>query len=299
MRVYGALAAGIVAVSLAAIFIRLALDTGVPPQLIAGARLTIATLVLTPFVLLNHRERLRLLSREELRLALISGVFLAVHFLSWISSIGHTSILISVVLVSTGPIWVALLEWIFLKTRLPRTVIFGLVLTLIGAMLVGFPTNTDQLSQTQGNPLLGAVLSIIGAIAFAVYLIIGRKLRAEMPLLPYIWLVYGCAAITLILVLILTQTPVTGYKPESYLLMLGVALLPQLIGHTSFNYAVGYLPATVVGIIGQAEPIGSALIALVVLQEVPGPIALIGSLFILVGVIRVSLGQSTKQADSN
>src|SRR5690349_12796544 len=172
LRVYGALAAGIVAVSLAAIFIRLSLDLGVPPQLIAGARLTIATLVLTPFVLLNHRERLRLLSRQELQLALVSGFFLAVHFLSWITSIGHTSILISVVLVSTGPIWVALLEWIFLKAKLPRTVIIGLVLTLIGAMLVGFPTDTAQLSQTHGNPLLGAVLSIIGAIAFAVYLII-------------------------------------------------------------------------------------------------------------------------------
>jgi drug/metabolite transporter (DMT)-like permease len=297
MRVYGALAAGIVAVSLAAIFIRLALNNGVPPQLVAGARLTIAALVLTPFALIRHRDDLRQLTGEKLRLAAVSGVFLAIHFLSWISSIGHTSILISVVLVSTGPIWVAILEWAFLKARLPRAVIVGLVLTLIGGMLVAFPTDTTQV-QAQGNPLLGAVLSIVGAVAFAVYLIIGRKLRAEMSLIPYIWLVYGCAAITLIIVLILTQTPVTGYTPESYLLMLAVALIPQLIGHTSFNYAVGYLPATVVGIIGQAEPIGSAVFALFLFQEVPGVVALIGSLFILVGVIRVSLGQSQQQVDS-
>jgi drug/metabolite transporter (DMT)-like permease len=230
----------------------------------------------------------------ELRLVLMSGVFLALHFLAWISSIGQTSILVSVVLVSTGPIWVALLEWIFLRVRLPSAVLIGLGLTLVGGMLVGFPSDTNALTQSDGNPLLGAVLSVLGAIAIAVYLIIGRKLRAEMALLPYIWLVYGCAAITLIIVLLITQTPITGYSTQSYAWVLCVALVPQLIGHTSFNYALRYLPATLVGVIGQTEPIGSAIFAIIVFQEVPSGLALVGSLVILVGVIGASISQSKK-----
>ncbi len=293
LSVYGVLAAGIIAVSLAAIFIRLAQQDGVPSLLIAGARMTIASLMLTPFSLYKHSERLRQLTRKELGLAALSGVFLALHFVTWITSLERRTVLISVVLVSTGPIWVALLERFFLGTQIARAVLVGLGATVIGGVLIAFGGSGD-LSALGRNPTLGSLLALLGAIALAVYLIIGRKLRAEMPLLPYIWLVYGCAAVTLIIVLIVTQTPITGYPSQSYLWMLCIALLPQLIGHTSFNYALRYLPATVVGVIGQMEPIGSSIIALFVFREAPGTVALIGSLFILAGVIAASLGQSQK-----
>jgi len=293
LRVYGVLAAGIIAISMAAIFIRLAQQDGVPSLLIAGARLTIASLLLTPFVLRGHWESLSKLTRSELGFAALSGVFLALHFVTWITSLEYTTVLISVVLVSTGPIWVALLERFFLGTSIPGAVLIGLGATVFGGVLIALASGGD-LSAMGSNPMLGSILALGGAMALAIYLIVGRKLRADIPLLPYIWLVYGFAAITLIVVLLLTRTPITGYPADSYLWLVCVALLPQLVGHTSFNYALKYLPATLVGVIGQTEPIGSSLMAMIAFNEVPGGLALVGSLCILAGVVGASLGQTRK-----
>ncbi|NWF68173.1 MAG: DMT family transporter [Chloroflexi bacterium] len=293
LSVFIALGCGILAISLASIFIRLAQDSGVPSLLIAGARLAIATLLLTPFVLRRHGERLRQLTRAEMGLAALSGVFLALHFATWISSLEYTSVLISVVLVTTSPIWAALLERLFLGARLQRAVLIGLAIVIVGGVVVALPAGGENVT-VGSNPLLGGVLSLLGAVTVAAYLIIGRKVRAEMPLLPYIWLVYGCAALTLIVILLLLRVPLVGYVPESYLWMLALALLPQLVGHTSFNYALRYLPATLVGVISQMEPIGSAIMAFIIFQEFPGILAIGGGALILAGVLIATLGQTQK-----
>ena len=131
-RVYLVLLAGLMAVSLGAIFARLAQDAGLPSLLIAAGRLTISALLLTPFVLIRHRAPLRELGRRDLTLAAGAGLFLALHFATWIASLEYTSVLISVVLVSTGPLWVALLEVVFLHARLNRLIVVGLGVAFAG-----------------------------------------------------------------------------------------------------------------------------------------------------------------------
>jgi len=288
---------GVLAISSSAIFIRLAQNDGVPSLAIAAVRLSLAALLLTPLVWARYSHVLRRLTRADLGLAIASGFFLALHFVTWVSSLEYTSVLISVVFVTTGPLWVALLEMLLLRTHLPRLVGLGLIVAILGGIMIGLG-GADSV-QAGSNDLLGAALSLSGAITIAMYFIIGRKLRAGLPLLPYIWLVYSCAAIFLMLGVLLTATPLLGYSFNAYLWLVALAIFPQLVGHTSLNYAIAYLPATLVSMITQLEPIGSAALALLLFRESPQPVQIIGSITILAGVLLASRGQSDAPKEAN
>ncbi len=279
-QVYAILFTGVVATSFAAIFIRYAEDGGMPPALIAAGRLTISALILTPLAL-RHRAEIERLTRSDLLLAAASGLLLAIHFATWIASLEYTSILISVVLVGTSPLWSALFELIFLHAHLHRFVLIGLGIGFAGGLVIGLAGSGSD----TGTSALGSVLALAGAMAFAFYLVIGRKLRARLSLTPYIWLVYGFAAIFLLVLLIGSGTPVTGYAPIGYLMIVLLALVPQLIGHSSFNYSLRYLSATLVGISTQMEPIFSAAAAYLLFGEVPLPLQIVGSAAVLLGVV--------------
>lgn len=274
---------GVLATSFAAIFIRFAHSEGIPSLAIAAGRLTLAALALTPFALRQHIPALRALTRGELLLAAISGVLLAVHFASWIASLEYTSVLVSVVLVCTSPLWVALLERLAFQVRLHPPVLAGLVIAIAGGVLIG-AGGSDSAAPGRA-PVLGGLLALAGAVAMACYLVIGRKLRAKLPLLPYVWLVYGCAALALLAAVALTQTPLAGYSSQGYLWIVLLALVPQLIGHSSLNYALRYLSATYVSIATQMEPIGSAIAAFLFFGEQPAALQIVGSAAILAGVI--------------
>ena len=297
VRAYGVLALGVGAISLAAIFIRFAHGEGMPSILIAAARLSIAALVLTPVALRRYWGHVRRLSRADFGLAMLAGVFLAAHFAAWVTSLEHTTVLISVVLVTTSPLWVGLLEVVFLKERLTRPIVAGLFVALAGGVIIGLP-GADAIMPVDGNPLLGSGLSLFGAMAVAVYLIIGRKLRRDLPLVPYIWLVYGCASLVLVVVVLLTGTRVAGYSGTGYVFLVALALVPQLTGHSSLNYALGYLPATYVSLSTQLEPVGSAIIAFFLFHEVPAAQQMVGSAVIVVGVMLATWGQQVRQRNS-
>ena len=282
--------AGVLAISSSAIFIRLAQNEGIPSIVIAAVRLSLAALLLTPFVWARHAHTLRQLSRTDLGLALVAGFFLALHFITWVSSLEYTSVLISVVFVTTGPIWVALFEVMLLRTRLPRIVGVGLLIAILGGAMIGLG-GADS-STTGSNDFLGATLSLLGAITVSLYFIIGRKLRTGLSLLPYIWLVYSCAGVFLMLGVLFTGASLVGYTSTGYLWLLALAIFPQLVGHTSLNYAIAYLPATLVSMITQLEPIGSAFIALILFRETPQIVQIVGSLVILAGVILAIRGQA-------
>ena len=289
LRVFTFLAFGVFAASMSSILIRFAQLDGLPSLLIAAGRLTLSALVLAPFALTRHRADLARLRGLDFLMAGAAGMMLAIHFATWITSLEYTSVLISVVFVTTGPLWVALLEFTFLRVRIKQIVIVGLVVAVAGGILIGV---TGTPSTTSGsNPLLGGALALMGAIAFAIYLVIGRKVRAKLPLLPYIWLVYSITALFLIVMLLSTATPVTGFPTSGYLAIVLLAIFPQMIGHTSFNYALRYVSATFVSIASQLEPIGSALVAFIVFQELPTEWQLIGSAAIVLGVVLASLGQ--------
>ena len=288
-----ALLIAILAVSTASIFIRFAQMDGAPSLVIAALRLSFATLLLSPLAITRHRDELHNLTRAELSLGLVSGLFLAVHFATWISSLEYTSVASSVVFVSTGPLWVALLSPMLLNERLTRAAIIGLGLALLGGTVIGLADactwsgglQCPDLSQVmQGRAMWGNFLALAGAWAVTGYLIIGRKLRAKLSLIPYIFVVYGMAAIGLIVLMIVAGQLPLGYETKTYGWIFLLAAIPQLIGHSTYNWALRYLPAAFVAVTTLGEPIGSAILAFFILNERPTIAIVIGGALILLGI---------------
>ncbi|CAG1014860.1 hypothetical protein ANAEL_05099 [Anaerolineales bacterium] len=292
-----AILVAILSVSTASIFIRFAQGDGAPSLVIAALRLTFATLILAPIALSKHRDELKRFTRTEILSGFFSGIFLALHFATWISSLEYTSVASSVVFVSTGPLWVALLSPMLLKENLARTAIIGLGLSLAGGAIIGLsdacvwdsglscPALQDVL---QGRSMLGNLLALAGAWTVTGYLIIGRKLRTTISLIPYIFMVYGFAAVVLIVIMFASGSSPFGFAPKTYGWIFLLAALPQLVGHSTYNWALKYLPAALVAVTTLGEPIGSAILAFFILNETPGMATLVGGVFILTGIYLAS-----------
>ena len=282
----------IIAVSTGSIFVRFA-QLEAPSLVIAALRLGFAVVVIAPFAIVRYRGELRKLTRRDLLLAVLSGLFLAVHFAAWITSLEYTSIVSSVVLVSTGPLWVALFSPLFLKEQISRPVLIGMLLALIGGTVVALG-DSCQISGglvcpslsgfLHGEALLGNFLALVGAWAVAGYLMIGRRLRSGMALIPYIFLVYGVAAVALCTAMLVAGQRPVGFSGMTYVWILLLALVPQLIGHSIFNWVLRYLPTTLVAITTLGEPVGSAVLAYFILQEIPASLTLFGGFLILAGI---------------
>lgn len=283
----------VTAISTASIFIRFAQADGAASLVIAAVRLTIASLILTPLAWTRHRDELKGLSRRDVLLGVVAGFFLAIHFATWISSLEYTSIASSVVFVSTGPLWVAILSPIFLNERLTRASIIGLALALVGGTAIGLSDactfqngiQCPELNQIlQGRVMWGNFLALCGAWAVSGYLLIGRKVRVKMSLIPYIFLVYGISAILLIFLMVAAGQSPFGYSLQTYGWIFLLAVIPQLIGHSTFNWLLKYLSATLVAVTSLAEPIGSATLAYFLLKESPSWGVAAGGALILVGI---------------
>jgi drug/metabolite transporter (DMT)-like permease len=290
-RALAVLGVGLLAVSTGALFIRFAQTAGVPSLAIAAVRLTLSTLVLLPIAALQHGATIRALPARSWVLVALSGFFLALHFASWITSLEYTTITNSAVLVSVSPIFVALIARAFLREPIGVLTWIGLLVAIAGSVLIALgdactsPTGCAALSgSAAGGSLLGDGLALAGAAAVAVYLVIGRRLRQYLDLVPYITLTYGAAALTLLAFCLATATPLTGYPPLAYLWLFLLALVPQTIGHTSFNWALKHLPTTFVSVATMGEPILASLLALVILGESPTPIKMLGGVIVLVGI---------------
>jgi drug/metabolite transporter (DMT)-like permease len=293
-----ALAFGILAVSTASIFIRFA-QQDAPSLTIAALRLIFASLVLAPLALFRKNQEMRGLSKPAFGLLFLSGLFLAFHFATWITSLEYTSVASSVVLVQTTPLWVALFSFIFLRERISRYVGIGLALALAGGAVVGM-ANACRISSTgvacesigqvfQGRALLGNSLALAGAIFASGYLIIGRRMRASLSLTSYTFIVYGSSAVILLIAVLFARQPLTGLQPNVYLWCLALALIPQLLGHSSFNWALGYLSTTFVSIALLGEPVGSIILAFLILKQSPSALELTGGVLILAGIYMTSL----------
>jgi drug/metabolite transporter (DMT)-like permease len=301
-----ALAFGLLAVSTASIFIRYA-QKDVPSLVISAWRLVIATLVLSPIALTRRRAELSSLSRRELGLALLSGFFLALHFATWISSLEYTSVASSVVLVTTTPLWVALLAPFTIKEPVRRLVLIGMVLALVGGVIIGLSDSCAWVGGSldcpslaefvRGQAFFGDLLALTGAWMAAGYLIIGRRLRAKTSLLSYIFVVYGMAAVVLSAIMFGAGEKPFGYPPVTYVWFILLALMPQLIGHSTYNWALGYLSAAIVSIAMLGEPVGSTILAYIILRETPGVIKIFGAILILAGIY-VASQSDTKGAKS-
>ena len=283
---------GVAVVSTASILIRFAQADGASSAVIAAGRLAIAALLMAPYTLSRAGSELLRIKQKDLLLCAASGLLLAVHFWTWIASLEHTSVANSTVLVTTNPIWVALLSAWLLREKPAHAQIAGIGLTLAGTLLIFLADNAH--SGAARAPVLGNSLALLGAFAASGYLLIGRGLRSNLSLLAYVWLTYSFAAIALVIAALAGGETFTGVSSGAWLLIAALALGPQLFGHTSFNWALRRLSATFVALSILGEPIGSALLAWWLLDEGFVPLQLAGFLALLVGIFVAARAERTE-----
>ena len=277
---------GILGVSLAAIWIRLAVDLVNPNNkvgfslFLAASRLIVAALILLP----NWKNfKLVQIKSTAFVYAIAAGVCLALHFATWITSLAYTSIAASTVLVTTTPIWVGLFSWWWYREKLTWRNIAGIAIASIGGIVLA--TADSSAADNYSNPNLGNVLALIGAIMSSLYIIFGSQAqRRGFSIGNYIAIAYSTAALCLLPLPLLYDTSYLGYTPLVYLYVFLMALMSQVIGHTSFNWAVRWISPTLVSLSLLFEPVIASLVAVVVFKEIPTIGLLLGGVIILTGI---------------
>lgn len=269
------------AISFGGILARLAQGAGVPSLSIAAWRLGFATLVATPFALAALRQAQSYTSRQ-LGLGLAAGLCLAAHFGTWISSLEYTSVASSTALVTTNPLWIGLASFVLFGERPGRAMLAGIALSLAGSFLI-FLSDSQQ-AASGNDSLLGNALALIGSWCFSAYLMIGRRLRASLSLTLYIWLAYGIAALFLFGATAALDQPVLDFSSLGWLALIGMALGPQLVGHTSYNWALKHVSPAFVAVVTLGEPVGCALMAYLFFGETLAPLQAVGFGLLLVGI---------------
>lgn len=280
--VYWMLFVGVLSLSASAILIRLASEG--PALAIASWRTGIAVVLLAPFALRRVPSELRRLARGDWALVTSAGVLLGLHFVTWIESLYHTTVASSTVLVTTSPIFIAVLGYFFLRERLAPRVVLAIAIAIAGSLLIALGDAAGENLGRGSNPLLGNSLALSAALLVSVYLLIGRVLRQRVSWLGYVFPLYVVASTTIVAVTVLSGVPLTGYSIGFYALCASMAVFPQIIGHGSFNYALKYFPAAILGLLTLVEPVIASIAAFVLFGEVPYWMAFLGMVLVLSGV---------------
>jgi len=277
LRLIVVLSVGLCCVSTGGVLVRLAGDAS--SLVIAFYRLLWASIILLPFYLLQAKGR-----HQWTLLHLWAGLSLALHFGFWIASVKLTSIAVSVLLVNTSPVLVATVSHFYLGERLRPRGAIGIGLSFAGGVVLVW-----QDLQRIGD-WRGAFLAVLGAVAFAAYLLIGRRLRSQLSLFSYVYPTYLVAMVSLALTVLATGLPLRGFSGTTWSALLLLGLVPQCIGHTSYNWALRYLPATVVSTLILMEPVLATVAAWLFLGEGITLEVLAGGVLLGAGIILVTKG---------
>ena len=253
---------------------------------IAAYRLLFAAVLLAPFAFTVAVRALRkFIGRDWLRIA-AAGILLAIHFAAWISSLAYTSVASSVALVTSHPLWVALLGYLLAGDRAGRLTLFGISLTMAGAAAILW---SDQTTGIGAAPLLGNLLAIVGAVSVAGYILLARSMRSVIGTMGYVWVVYSIAALLLVIGAAAAGSLVSALSVAGLTFVLAMAVGPQLIGHTAINYAARHVRPTLVSVAILGEPVLSAAFAWVLLGESVAPLQLCGFAITLCGILCCAL----------
>ncbi len=261
--------------SFAAIFIRF---SNVHPIGIAFYRMLFSSIILLIFVY-PYLEEIKGLGKQDWIILFTTGFFLAVHFAAWISSLSFTTVASSVILVSAHPLIVTWIGGWYLDEKAPIQIYAGIFIALAGVFLMTFSNY-----RFGGWAIFGDLLAILGMLAMAGYILRGRKIRQNMSLVPYAFLVYSSSTLFLGVFSLGFSTSFTIYPAREYLIFFALALIPTMMGHTLYNWALKYVKARLVSISLLGEPIGSSILAFFILSEVPPNYTIIGGAITLVGV---------------
>jgi drug/metabolite transporter (DMT)-like permease len=295
-RPYLGIALAVVSVSTAAIFISWSTSSFVT---IALYRLALASLILAPFALLDRERGLWRLARKDILGMVAVGAILATHFTLWIGSLKiepvRVSVASSVILVTSHPLLVGLLSHFLLRERLNVRMAMGIGLGFVGIVVIAIADSAAQMASG-----IGDLLAFLGGVAAGLYLLAGRRYRQRIPLLAYALVVYVSATAVLFLYAVALQESLVpqGDLAREMALFLALAIIPQIGGHTLYNWTLRWVPAPIVSLSLVGEPIGSSLLAWVLLNQTPGVAVGFGGATALLGIYLTAMGQGNRMRDA-
>jgi drug/metabolite transporter (DMT)-like permease len=275
------LGVAIVAISTGAILVR---ASDAPSTVAAFYRVCFTTLPLLPVAIYRYQEDFRRVDRRDLVFATLSGVALALHFAAWFESLAWTSVAASVTLVQSQPLFVALGAWLLLRERVTSRMVLGILVAVVGmaAMSLGDLLGGVLIGP---DPMLGNALAVFGAVMAAGYVLAGRSLRQRIALIPYVVIVYTVCTVVLLVLVVAQGSALTGYATREWLIFLGLAVGPGLLGHTVINWALAHLESSIVSVSLLGEPVGATLLAFALLGEAPTLFTVVGGAVVLAGIV--------------
>jgi drug/metabolite transporter (DMT)-like permease len=282
----GALAVAVVAVSTSAILVR---RSAAPSSVAAFYRVLFTVALVAPVAAARHAGDFRRLSRRDGVAAVVAGFALAVHFASWFESLDHTTVAASVTLVQTQPVFVAAGAALLLHERVGRRVVAGIAVAVFGAAAMSLSGGGE--AAVAGSAAFGNALALLGAVTAAGYVLAGRSVRQRVALFPYVTVVYAACAAALFALVAAGDAPLVDYPPREWLLFLGMAVGPGVFGHTVVNWALEHVESSVVSVSLLGEPVGSTLLAVALLAEVPSAATALGGAVVLAGIYVTTTGR--------
>jgi drug/metabolite transporter (DMT)-like permease len=282
VKIYICLIIGIISISLAAIFAKFCYE--VPSTMIATYRMGISAILLCLMLPFSKSNTVSLLNKKNIFMCFLSGIFLSMHFIFWFISIKLTNIASSVVLVTTSPIFLGIISKFILKKQLPRKIMAGILLSFIGTLLIA-QSDSNFFDKINTDILFGDFMALLGSLMASLYLLVGSIQRTRQTTFEYILLTYSSSAIILVILSVFLNVPFAGYGKEAYLFLILLAIIPQLIGHTSFNYSLKHLKPESVAIAILGEPVGASILAYFIFGEKLQALQIIGIILILYSII--------------
>lgn len=269
---------GILGISLSAIFVKY---STAPSAITAAFRLCWTVLLMSPVVWGKRdvREELLHVSKKEFVLSVLSGLFLAIHFVLWFESLQHTSVASSTSIVCTEVIWVALGFCLFLKGRLSKKAMFSIGITFVGSLLIAYAD-----SSSGSVHLYGDFLALVAAIAVAVYTLIGRIVRKSVSTNVYTYVVYSSCALVLLMTCLIQEYRLFDYGMSAVVVGLLLSVFSTILGHSIFSWCLKYFSPAFVSASKLCEPVVAAIMAGILFGEMPVVLQVIGGAMIIGGV---------------
>jgi len=268
---------GVISVSLSAIFVKLA---NAEAGIIAFYRMLFSVLIMAPLFFWKYTKELRQLSKRDWLFSSIAGIFLAFHFILWFESLNYTSVASSTVLVTLQPLFAFVGTYFFFKEKITMKTIFAGAIAIVGSVLISW--GDFKLS---GAAFYGDILALIACALITAYLLFGQDVRKRLSLVTYTMLVYVVSTITLFVYVLIKGESFGPYPTMDWVWFILLAIVPNLFGHTLFNWSIKYVSTNVVSVAILFEPIGAALLALLIFKEYLIVTQLIGGLIVIMGIL--------------
>ncbi|SHS61729.1 Predicted permease, DMT superfamily [Mycobacteroides abscessus subsp. abscessus] len=273
---YFALIVGVIAVSASAIFVKF---SDAPSGVIAFYRLLFSVLFMLPVFIMKYVKELRLISHRDWLYATLAGVFLAFHFILWFESLNYTSVASSTVLVTLQPLFAFVGTFLFFKERFSLKAILCAVAAIVGSVIISWGD-----FRVSGTALYGDILALLACALVTAYLMFGQSVRKRISLVTYTFVVYSISSIVLLFYVLIVGESLYPYPKNEWWNFILLALIPTLLGHSLFNWAIKWISTSIISMAILFEPVGATILAYYFLSEKVLFTQILGGSIVIVGI---------------